>query len=387
VRGTCAAVIYIDVDNFKQINDGLSHQAGDRVLAEVGRRLRGALRPSDMVGRLGGDEFVAVLDDLDRVEDVVPVAEALRQAIAEAVVIDGVRLLPTVSIGIAAGRGRVDAMALLREADDALRQAKSHGRNRCEVYTPGMSQSALNRLGIESQLRDALQERRVEAHFQPVVDLTTGRLAGYEALARIRQVSGGVAPNAEFIGVAEQSGLIVPLGREVVVQAIEAASMIGADLRMAVNASGQQLNDPAFADDVIGALYQHQVDARRLIIEVTETTILHLAHWAHTAITRLTALGVGLHVDDFGTGYSSVTHLHDMPVTGMKLDRSFTRELTSRSSASYRLAEGLAALANSLRLTTIAEGVETPLQRELLQEAGWQCGQGWLFGRAEPTPF
>lgn len=383
--GTYAAVFFIDVDNFKQINDGLNHQAGDEVLVAIAQRLQAALRPQDMVGRLGGDEFVVVLDDVADPAAVTGVAEALRRAVAATLTVGGVRLVPTVSVGVAVGRGRVDAMALLREADDALREAKRHGRNRCETYSSAMSQSASDRLGLEATIREALHERRIEAHFQPVVDLATGRLVGYEALARLRQVSGDVAPNADFIAVAEQSGLIVPVGREVIAQAIEAATHLGPEIRMAVNASGPQLNDPRFADDLIGSLYSHGLDPRRLIIEVTETTILHLAHWAHAAIARLVALGIGLHVDDFGTGFSSIAHLHDLPVTGMKLDRSFTSELSSRSSPAYRLAEGLAALADSLRLTTIAEGVETPLQRQLLQESGWQCGQGWLFGRAEPS--
>lgn len=384
--GRFMAVLYLDLDNFKQINDGLSHEAGDEVLTAVASRLRSALRPADVVGRMGGDEFVVVLDDLREADEATAVAQALLEAVARSVSVRGASVMPTASIGVTTGQGTTDPRQMLREADDALRQAKRHGRNRWVVYTPAMSQSSLDRLRMEGQIREAMHERRIEAHFQPVVDLATGRLVGYEALARMRLISGGVSANAEFIEVAEKSGLIVDVGREVIRQAIETAARVDPDTTMAVNASGSQINAPSFADDLIAMIYGAGLDPRRLILEVTETTILNLAQWARVAIDRLVALGVGLHMDDFGTGFSSISHLRDLPVTGLKLDRSFTSELSSRASPSYRLAEGLASLAHSLRLTTIAEGVETPRQRELLAECGWKHGQGWLFGRAEELP-
>ncbi len=376
------AVLLLDVDNFKQINDALGHEAGDHVLAGLAGRLRDALKPSDFLGRMGGDEFVAVLEGFSSEAGAANVAEELCLVARMSMRIEETRISPAVSVGVAVGRGSTATPQLLRQADDALRQAKRLGRNRWTMYQEGMAHAAMRRLATESGIREALAERRIEAHFQPLVSLATGRLVGYEALARMRDPSGNLAPNADFITVAEKSGLIVDVGRQVINQAISAMTQVDSDIRMSVNASSAQLNDPRFADDLISQLYSHDVDPSRLVVEVTETTILDLAEWAKRAIDRLVSLGVGLAVDDFGTGFSSLSHLRDMPVTGLKLDRSFTAGLTSNASAPYRLAEGIAALARSLRLHTVAEGIETQPQRELLRECGWVDGQGWLFGAA-----
>jgi diguanylate cyclase (GGDEF)-like protein/PAS domain S-box-containing protein len=376
------AVMFVDVDNFKQINDALGHESGDQVLEVLAGRLRDALKRSDFLGRMGGDEFVAVLEGFNSESGAASVAEELCVVARVPMTVAQTRISPTVSVGVAVGRGPAATPQLLRQADDAVRQSKRLGRNRWTTYHEGMAHAAQQRLATENAIREALSDKRLEAHFQPLVNLSSGRLVGYEALARLRDPSGNLAPNADFISVAEQSGLIVPVGRQVISQAIATIAQVDPDIRMAVNASSAQLNDPRFADDVISLLYAHDVEPSRLIVEVTETTILDLAEWARRAIDRLVDLGVGLAVDDFGTGFSSLSHLRDMPVTGLKLDRSFTAGLTSKASAPYRLAEGIAALAHSLRLHTVAEGIETQRQRELLQECGWVEGQGWLFGAA-----
>lgn len=380
-------VLSLDVDNFTQINDALGHEAGDTVLAKLAGRLRDVLRPSDFIGRLGGDEFVVILEGVGGDDAALSLAEGLCRAARTPMDVATTRVTASVSVGVTVARGTATTGSMLREADAALRQAKRLGRNRWARYSEGMSASSRTTLASESAIRDAVNERRIEAHFQPIVDLSSGRLVGYEALARMRDESGGLAPNADFIVVAERSGLIVDVGRQVIAQAIGAASRVDDSVHVSVNAASAQLNDTHFADELVELLYANDVDPTRLTVEVTETTILELTDGARLGIDRLVALGVGLEVDDFGTGFSSLSHLRELPVTGLKLDRSFTAGLLSDASAPYRLAEGIAALARSLRLHTVAEGVETQKQRELLRASGWERGQGWLFGAATDRIF
>ena len=381
------AVLVIDVDNFKIINDGISHAAGDHVLMGVSRRIALKVRPSDVVGRLGGDEFAAVLSGLREPQEATIVARRIRDAVAESSLSALDRQLTTsVSIGIGvAGRGG-DAAALLSEADSALYHAKAQGKNRWVLSDGALRAAAANRLNLGARIRAGLADSQFHAWYQPVVDLAAGEVVGYEALARWVTPK-GVIPAAEFIGTADELGLTRELGWSVVSAAIATLPDLPAGRTLAINLSPSELSQPGIGDRIIALLDDSGADPTRLIIEVTEQELMHLRSASVRDVNRLRELGVGLHVDDFGTGYASLATLRDYPVTGVKLDRTFTQRMTGpHSDWTRRLVGGISDMAKRLGLQRIAEGVEEPEQAVTLQQLGWHYGQGYLYGRAAPWP-
>ena len=395
-------VLFIDLDNFKLVNDSLGHVAGDEVLSVIAERLMAALRSNDRVGRFGGDEFVVVVPRVVDAAELEEVAERIANALGTELTIHGHRIVPTVSMGIALSTPDSTAASLLRDTDSALFRAKRKGRARWQFFDATMHSQAMTRLTIEDEIRSSLRTGDFVVHYQPVVALADGAVVGHEALVRWQHPRRGLLGPVDFLPVAEDSGLIVGIGRAVLEQACAVlAAHPDASGTISVNVSAVELARDDWAEAFIAAMTRHGVDPRRLIVEVTETAVLSLG--AHTVggLSAVRALGVGLHVDDFGTGFSSISLLRDLPVTGLKLDASFVADLGAGAADSAApgtgalgtgspgggaeaLAAGLAGLVAHLGLTGVAEGIETEEQAAALREQGWQHGQGYLFGAPAP---
>ena len=385
-RSSTVGVLMVDLDNFKVVNDSLGHAAGDEVIARVADRIAGVLRTGDRVGRFGGDEFVVVVPDVGEPQDVERVAEAITEVVSEELHVQGHRIVPSVSIGIALSSSASTAESMMRDADSALFRAKGAGRARWHFVDERMHEDAVARLTIEDQLRDGIARREFVVHYQPVVSLSTGEVRSHEALVRWQHAERGLLAPGAFMQVAEDSGLIVDIGHQVLDAACAMMSAQPRLRRVSVNYSGVQLAHRDWCARVIDALERHHVDPERLVLEVTETAALSLLDSTRRDFQALRARGVGLHVDDFGTGYSSISLLSDLPVTGVKLDMKFVRELTVHDSKANRLATGLAGLVEVLGLVGIAEGIETEGQAAVLREQGWTHGQGYLFARPTAVP-
>jgi diguanylate cyclase (GGDEF)-like protein/PAS domain S-box-containing protein len=380
--GTSVGTMFVDLDNFKLVNDSLGHRAGDEVIATVAQRIVAALRPGDRVGRFGGDSFVIVLENVRDVLEVERCAERVSTSIAVDLQVHGHRIVPTTSIGIALSTSTSTPESLLRDTDSALHRAKNAGRGRWQFFDTEMHTQAVNRLTVEDQLRDAITRGEFVVHYQPIVALADARVVGHEALVRWAHPARGLLSPGEFLDVAEESGLISAIGAQVLDQA---CAMLAArtDLPgpISVNVSAVQLASPEWLRSVTGTLTLHRVDPARLVVEVTETAALSVTDSALQALESLSRLGVGVHLDDFGTGYSSISVLRDLPVTGVKLDLRFVHDLTAGPSQANALAHGLSGLVDGMHLTGIAEGIETELQADILRAQGWECGQGYFFGR------
>lgn len=383
MRHGAVGVLFIDLDNFKVVNDSLGHAAGDEILQEVGHRIRAALGERDHAARFGGDEFVAVVTDVNSAQDVERVADRLASAIAQEITVSNHSVIPTASIGIAMSTDASTADSLLRNADVALFSAKDAGRARWHFFDDAMHAAAMARMSLETALRQGLENDEFSVFYQPVVRLSDCQVEGYEALVRWEHPERGLISAGEFIPVAEASGLIVPLG-EKVVEAVVAQLRADPDLPgpISINISAMQLVSPRWRESFLAAI--EGIDPSRLVVEVTETAMLAVVETIVDDLTHLRELGVGIHIDDFGTGFSSISLLRDLPVTGLKLDLSYVRALTAGDSSANALARGLAGLAEGLHLMSVAEGVEREDQRQILLAQGWTHGQGYLFGRPAP---
>jgi diguanylate cyclase (GGDEF)-like protein/PAS domain S-box-containing protein len=380
-------VLFIDLDNFKLVNDSLGHAAGDEVLARVADRIASTLRPTDHVGRFGGDEFVVVLPDVHNGPGIEKVAERISAAIATEITVQGHRIVPTASMGIALSSSTSTSASLLRDTDSALFRAKDAGRARWHLFDEAMHAQAVARLTLEDELRRAVAGREFVVHYQPIVRLADQAVVGHEALVRWQHPTRGLLAPGDFLEVAEESGLVVGLGRQLlddVCARLAAEPSLPGPIN--VNVSAVELSARGWLDSVVGTVQRHDVDPRRLVVEVTETAVLSLLDGTHSDLLALRELGVGVQVDDFGTGFSSISLLRDLPVTGIKLDRSFVRDLTDEDSPANALAAGVAGLAQGLHLVGIAEGVETAAQLRVLLDQGWTHGQGFLFARPGPDP-
>jgi len=385
--GHSVGALFVDLDNFKVVNDSLGHAAGDEVLATVADRIVAGLRPGDRVGRFGGDEFVIVVQDVQDVLEVERCAERVSASIAVDLQVRGHRIVPTASIGIATSTSTSTPESLLRDADSALSRAKAAGRASWHFFDEAMHAQALARLTVEDELREAITGGEFVAYYQPIVALADARVVGHEALVRWAHPTRGLLSPGEFLEVAEDTGLISDIGAQVLDQACamlaERPDLPGP---ISVNVSAVQLAAPGWLTSVRDTLAARRVDPARVVIEVTETAVLSLVDSARVALASLRRLGVGIHLDDFGTGYSSISVLRDLPVTGVKLDLRFVQDLTSGDSQANALANGVSGLVNGMHLIGIAEGIETELQADILRAQGWECGQGYYFGKPVATP-
>jgi diguanylate cyclase (GGDEF)-like protein/PAS domain S-box-containing protein len=387
-HGRQVAVLLIDLDRFKQINDSLGHNAGDAVLCAVAMRLKHTVRSHDTVARLGGDEFVVLLDDLGSTHEAEGVAVKLIAALAEPVLNSGRQLTVTPSIGVAASpRDGDDLPTLLRNADAAMYQAKGRGRNGYMLYTPQMHAASSERLTLEGELREALAEQALTLHYQPLVDIADGRIVGVEALLRWPHPRHGFVPPDRFIPIAEETGLIVPLGEWVLHQACTEMRSLrertGRPITLAVNLSPRQLRAPGLVDMVAQCLHATGWAAEDLELEVTESMVIDNPDASIATMQRLRAMGIGFAIDDFGTGYSSLSYLSRFPLAKLKIDRSFVRGLPDNPS-DVAIASSIIGLGHGLKLMVLAEGVETEPQAALLRRLGCDLGQGWLFDRPMP---
>jgi diguanylate cyclase (GGDEF)-like protein len=381
------AVLFLDLDRFKGVNDGLGHLAGDRLLVEVGRRLAGRLRPGDTVARFGGDEFALLVEG--GVADVLRVADRLLTAFDQPFDLDGREVRAAASIGIAPSSGDEGVRKpehLLRDADAALHQAKAQGGGRYVLFDQAMHARALERLELEADLRRALADGELELHFQPIVGLEQGAVVAAEALARWRHPERGLIPPGAFVPMAEETGLIHPLGRWALRAACAQAKAWredGRPLRVAVNVSTREMQQPDFAEQVLRTLTEVGVGADALVLELTEGVLLVRTAQVTSTLDRLAAAGVRLVIDDFGTGYASLGYLKHLPVHGLKIDRTFVRDVPG-DAGSEAIVEAVLALATRMELSVTAEGVETTDQAAFLRQRGCRSAQGFLFGR--PTP-
>jgi diguanylate cyclase (GGDEF)-like protein len=378
------AVLFIDLDDFKVINDGFGHEAGDRLLIQVAQRLRDAVRETDMVARLGGDEFTILCKGgVDQVHTTFA-AGRIRAALGMPFDIAGQRRHVRVSIGCrVSSPGETDHEVLLRDADAAMYQAKAGGKDRVEVFSDATRARLLRRLALEEQLRAALDEATLAVHYQPQVDLASGRLVGVEALVRWHAAS----PD-EFIPLAEETGLIGPLGAWVLQTACRDLAIWHAaglkPLTVTVNISARQLEDPDFPTVVAQALTGAGVDAGDVCLELTESALMGARAASVDALRALKNLGVYIGIDDFGTGHSSLSRLRGLPVEVLKVDRSFVDGLgTDREDSA--VVSAILSLARALGLHVIAEGVETPLQADQLVALGCPVAQGFLWSPAVPA--
>jgi len=380
------AVLFLDLDDFKLVNDTLGHAAGDRLLVDVADRLRGVLRPEDLCARFGGDEFAVLLEDGPDLAAVVGVGERIIDSLRIAFLINGVEVNVGASIGIATARlGTERADELLRNADVAMYTAKSSGKNRVSVFEPTMHAAIVARHELSAELSRSLGRGELVLLYQPIVDLRTGMPTGAEALVRWRHPKRGLISPEEFIPLAEETGIIVPLGRWVLDEACHqaarwsAAGEVGRPLAITVNLSAQQLADAAFVTDLEAILADAGLPAEQLVLEMTETDMFHDTSTTISRLEALRALGVRVAIDDFGTGYSSLGYLRRFPVDILKIAREFIGE-TDRPEE-WPFAAAIVALGHALGMAIIAEGIEDRTQLAHLQGLGCELGQGFLFAR------
>jgi diguanylate cyclase (GGDEF)-like protein/PAS domain S-box-containing protein len=387
--GEKVGLMFIDLDNFKTINDTLGHHIGDRLLCEVAKRISRAVRKSDIVARIGGDEFVVVLESTKVESDEGLVAQKIIDQLAEAVTIDGNVLHTTPSIGLAIFPDDGDsAEVLMKNADVAMYHAKSAGRNNYQFYTEHMNHAAAIRAQMEGRLRAALSGDEFLLHFQPQINLATGKVSGIEALIRWQSPELGLVSPANFIPLAEEVGLIVPISAWVLENACKTAKSWcdqGIPFEcMSVNISPQEFRQRNFPEIVAAVLQKTGLPAARLELEITESTLMDSADTTVEMLLRLKALGVTLAIDDFGTGYSSLGYLKRFPIDRLKIDRSFVRDLETDASDAA-ISTAVIALAHSLGLQVVAEGVETEGQADFLLQRGCDSVQGYLFSRPVPA--
>jgi diguanylate cyclase (GGDEF)-like protein/PAS domain S-box-containing protein len=382
------AVLFVDLDNFKHVNDSLGHTVGDQLLVAVTERLQGCLRVADTAARLGGDEFAILLEDISGREEATQVASRVIAALRRPFAVAGKEVFVGASIGIAFDNPGLQGDQLLRNADLAMYTAKGRGKDRYQVFEPEMHAAAVERLEVEADLRRAEERGELRVHYQPIFDLSTGAVNGVEALVRWEHPIRGLLAPAAFIPLAEETGLIQEIGRQVLTVAcrqvrawqIELPSL--PPLSVSVNLSPRQLLDPFLVGDVSRALESTGLPASSLVLEITEGAMMHDTETTVGVLRALRELGVRLAVDDFGTGYSSLSYLQRFPIDVLKIDQSFVAGLAGSPEESA-LARAIVKLAQTLQLTAVAEGVETQVQVDRLKELGCELAQGYLLARPQ----
>ena len=378
------AVLFLDLDRFKNINDSLGHTHGDLLLVAFAERLERTLRPFDTLARFGGDEFAILISGMSDTTDAVRVAQRIQDELSQPFVLHKNSAFATSSIGIALSSSGYDKPEdILRDADTAMYRAKENGKARYEVFDHGMHARAVSRLQLESDLRQAVENKEFCVFYQPIVSLQTGRLAGFEALVRWNHPRRGLVSPADFIPVAEETGLIVPIGEWVLGEACakvrewQTASPTHRSLSLSVNLSGRQVAQPDLLERIKEALAASKLSPHCLKLEITESVVMENAEAATVMFRQLRSLGVQLSIDDFGTGYSSLSYLHRFPLNYLKIDRSFVSRLTTENDNA--IVRTISTLARNLGMEVIAEGIETDDQYQQLRTLGCEYGQGYLF--------
>lgn len=391
-----SAVLFLDIDNFKRINDTFGHILGDRLLKEVAGRLSSIMRKCDSVtreapdlfARLGGDEFTVLLNVISETQDAARVANRIKESISMPFNVDGYEIFITSSIGIAIyPADGVEMESLLKNADAAMYHAKEHGRNNYQYYKQYMNAAAFERLTLENDLRKALERDEFLLYYQPLIDLNTGSITGMEALIRWKHPDGGIVPPSEFIPLAEETGLILPISEWVLKTACAQSNAWRAEgnkpLPVSVNLSSQQFQQKNFINNLSGILSESGISPRDLSLEITESTVMQNTKTSFASLHKLTEMGLLLVIDDFGTGYSSLSYLKSFPIHSIKIDRSFVKEIgTDTDNAA--IVTAIISMAHSLRLKVVAEGVESADQLEFLCRQGCNEVQGYLF--SPPVP-
>jgi len=383
------AVLFMDLDRFKNINDTLGHDSGDKLLQEMGKRLTQTMRTSDVVARLGGDEFVVLVQEVTEPKQVASVARKVLSALVHPLTIQGQECRVTASIGICMYPSEAqDEVALMKNADIAMYRAKEDGKNNYKFYSQEMNVHSFERLALETSLRRGLERSEFILHYQAKLDLKTGRITGVEALVRWQHPEMGMVPPAQFIPLAEETGLIVPIGRWVMhtacAQGVAWQQQGLPPIHIAVNLSARQFVDDDLVEDIQGVLKSTGLPPERLELELTESMVIQNTERAGRVLGEIKAMGVRLAIDDFGVGYSSLTHLKRFPIDTLKVDRSFIRDLPSDND-DKAITEAIIAMGKSLNLTVVAEGVETQEQQDFLQEHACDEMQGFLFSKPIPS--
>jgi len=380
------AVMYLDFDRFKMVNDSLGHKAGDELLVNLARRLQGVLRPTDLIARLGGDEFAILLEDIGRERDAVDLAERIQKELQKAFQLGDMEVTISASIGITfSSNGYLTSEQIIRDADIAMYKAKSKGKGQYALFDSSLHQHVAAQLKLENELRRALGQGQIYLEYQPIYCLPEQRLIGFEALVRWKHPERGTLEPAIFIPTAEETGLIVPLGNWVLIEACrQLAAWKSAHgqsgLRMSVNVSSLQLTHPEFVARVSEALAAASLDASELTLEVTESVLMDGIENAVSTLNELRAMGVTLSIDDFGTGYSSLNYLATLPIDALKVDRSFIEKMVTDGEGN-EIVRAIFKLGQALSKQVFAEGIETGAQLTLLQELGCEFGQGFLLSR------
>ena len=383
-RGDALAVLCLDLDHFKSVNDTLGHPVGDELLKVVAERLRRCIREPDTIARLGGDEFAIIMTGMHAPTDPVLLAKRIREAIIKPYILDGHQILADISIGISlAPIDATEPDLLLKNADMALYGAKADGRGTYRFFEPEMDARMKARRELDMDLRKALANGEFGLHYQPLVNIQNNEITAFEALLRWNHPVRGLVPPAEFIPIAEETGLIIPLGEWVLRGACQETANWPTNIKVAVNLSPAQLNSRNFTEVVVNALAVSGMSANRLQLEITETVLLQNTFNTLATLQKLRALGVQIALDDFGTGYSSLSYLRSFPFDKIKIDRSFIQDLMSGTEP-LAIVHAIAGLAKSLNMISTAEGVETKQQLEALQALGCIEMQGYLFSHARP---
>ena len=380
------SVLIVDVDRFRWLADSIGHHAADKMLAVLAQRLAKCIRPGDTLARYEGDMFAILLDNVDDLELGSQIAERIRGTTSEPFEIDGQTVYSTVSIGLTTSRrGYDEGEEVINDAMAAANRAKERGQDHYAVFETKMRIDALTTLRLEVALRQAVEREEFELHYQPIVDLESARLKGFEALIRWMHPRRGLVPPSEFIPLAEQTGLIVPLGRWVIREAV--AQLVRwqglfpkAGLSMAVNLSGRQVSDPRLLEEIQATIGENRLTPGTLKLELTESVLVENAEVVQRFLATLRGSGVGIWVDDFGTGYSSLSYLHRFPVDGLKIDKAFV-DVLDGSDGSAAMIRTILSLAENLGVDVVAEGIEEPVQAAQLRKLGCKTGQGFLFSR------
>jgi diguanylate cyclase (GGDEF)-like protein/PAS domain S-box-containing protein len=382
------AVLFIDLDNFKTVNDSLGHAAGDHFLSEVARRLSTCVRVGDVVARMGGDEFAVLISGIDAQIRAPRIAERILRELAAPIELDRRAITPSASIGIACGDAEQSAQDILRDADLALYEAKRSGKGRAQLYRPMMHAAALEQLELETDMRMAIDRGEFELYYQPLFRLGDGDLVGYEALMRWHHPARGLLGPGTFIDLAEETGLIVPLTRWALQAACKQMAAwrrrTDAPLEVGVNLSLVNLKDYEILNDVAAAIEGSEIPPEALVLEITESTVMREHDMGREILHELKKLGVRLALDDFGTGYSSLSRLSELPFDSLKIPRPFIERIT-HDDQDFALTQGIVDLGHHLDLSIVAEGIETPRQLASVRAIGCELAQGFLFAKPMPA--